>query len=341
MTAGTVQTVLGAIEPAQLGFVHMHEHLLCDLTGYLTAEQKSAGDAVVPANYTRSRVDRDNPDDMRLDDADVATAELRAFGELGGGTLVDVTSVGLGRRPRALAEISRDAGVHVVMGTSFYAQAFHPKYVPTLSIDDIEAGITRDIVEGAEQSGIRAGIIGEVGMSHPASRDETRILVGSTRAARATGASLLVHPGRDVTSPFDHLDLIEGEGLPLDRVVMSHVDRTLFTLGDMIALAERGCILEFDLFGVESSYYPQNPDVDLPNDAMRANYIRDLITEGFVSQIVMAQDVCRKTQLRHYGGEGYGHILQRVIPLLRRKGISDDDIATLTVGTPRRLLTLV
>lgn len=118
------------------------------------------------------------------------------------------------------------------------------------------------------------------------------------------------------------------------RVIMSHLDRTLFDLDSMLRLADTGCYLEFDLFGQESSYYPL-ADIDMPNDATRVDYLTALIARGYGRRLLVAQDICTKTHLRKYGGEGYRHLLRNVVPLMRRKGMSDDEIADITVNNPR------
>jgi phosphotriesterase-related protein len=121
--------------------------------------------------------------------------------------------------------------------------------------------------------------------------------------------------------------------------VMSHIDRTLFDRDSMLALADTGCVLEFDLFGTESSYYPQDPTVDLPNDGIRVGHIRALIAAGHVDRLLISEDVCRKTQLVRYGGEGYAHILRRVLPLMLARGIDGADIRRITRTNAARLLT--
>jgi phosphotriesterase-related protein len=53
----------------------------------------------------------------------------------------------------------------------------------------------------------------------------------------------------------------------------------------------------------------------------------------------LAQDICTKTRLRSYGGHGYGHIFENVVPLMRRRGFDDREIEALLVNNPARLLT--
>jgi phosphotriesterase-related protein len=130
-----------------------------------------------------------------------------------------------------------------------------------------------------------------------------------------------------------------GAGADLARVIVSHVDRTLFSIDDMQRVADTGVVLEFDFFGIESAYYPF-ADVDLPNDGQRVRSIGELVRRGYVAQIVVSQDICTRTRLRRYGGHGYAHLLENAVPLMRRRGLGDDDIDQIIVRTPRRLLTL-
>jgi phosphotriesterase-related protein len=332
----TVQTVLGPVEPDRLGHVQMHEHLICDLSRYVTDPDETP---IALDNVFAARTDRRHAHDMRLDEPDVAAAELADYVALGGGTIVEATSLELGRDPEALRVIARRTGAHVVMGCGYYVAAFHPSGLADRDIDDITAELVRDLTHGVGDTGIRAGIIGEIGMSWPIHPVEERVLVAAARAQAETGAALLVHPGRHRDAPRRHLETVAAAGGDPTRTIMSHIDRTLFVVRDVLALADAGCVLEFDLFGTETSYYPQDPSIDLPNDGARVRMIRRLVEAGHGDRIVIAQDVCRKTQLTRYGGEGYGHILRRVLPLMTARGLTPDDVARMTRHTPRRLLT--
>jgi phosphotriesterase-related protein len=120
---------------------------------------------------------------------------------------------------------------------------------------------------------------------------------------------------------------------------MGHLDRTLFSSEDLLDLAATGCYLEYDLFGQESSYYAHAP-IDMPNDAMRINYIRDLIEAGYGDRIVVSQDICQKSNLTSYGGHGYAHILDNVVPVMLRKGMTEIDIDRILIHNPACALTL-
>lgn len=336
--SATVHTVTGPVPIAELGYVQMHEHLLSDIRGYLDNAPDAVDQPVELANYFRSRVDRDNRDDFLLDDPELAAAELELFAARGGRTIVDVTPVGAGRDPVGLRRIAEHSGVHVLMGTGFYVAPTHPPQVRGATRDSIAESMTAELVEGVDGTGIRAAVIGEIGLSWPAHRDEVKVLEAAAMAQAATGAPLMIHPGRHQDAPLHHLDVVRAAGGEPGRVVMCHIDRTLFDVESMAALAAAGCVLEFDLFGTESSYYPQDWSVDLPNDGTRVRYLAELVGLGFASQLLIAEDVCRKTQLIRYGGEGYAHILDRVLGLMGRRGITAADIEQITRHTPARLL---
>ncbi|MBF8189966.1 aryldialkylphosphatase [Nonomuraea sp. K274] len=341
MSQSIVRTVLGDVDPAALGHTQPHEHLLSDLSRPLspraTVGERALDNAPITLdNHYRVRRDHTS-EDLRLDSPDVAVAELRRYAEAGGGTVVDATSIGLGRDPAGLAEVSRRSGVHVVMGSGFYYRDYHPADVATRDRDDLAEEIVADLRHGVGGTSIRSGVIGEIGLSHPPHREEEKVLRAACAAQKETGAALMIHPGRDPRSPGQALDLVIGEGVDPSRVIMSHVERTVFSALEMRAIAGTGCYVEFDLFGQESSYYSLAP-IDMPNDATRVDYIVDLIEGGFASQVLISQDICHKTNLTRYGGEGYTHILEHVLPLMRRKAINDVQIAQITVANPARAL---
>lgn len=334
-----VRTVLGDVHPSVLGHTQPHEHLLIDLSRpkptRSTVTQRALDNAPIALqNYSWVRRHHTS-EDLRLSSVDVAVEELARYTSAGGGTLVDATSVGLGRDPEGLATIARRSGVHIVMGSGFYYRDYHPADIATRGADELTAEIVTDIRTGVGHTAIRAGIIGEIGLSHPLQPSEAKVLRAACAAQRQTGAVLMIHPGRDPSSPAQALKIVASEGVHPSRVIMSHVERTVFSVEEMRRIADSGCYVEFDLFGQESSYYSLAP-IDMPNDATRVDYIVDLIAHGHAAQVLISQDICHKTNLTHYGGEGFTHILDNVLPLMRRKGIDPAHIAAITVENPAR-----
>ncbi|HET6477512.1 MAG TPA: hypothetical protein VFF92_00355, partial [Dehalococcoidales bacterium] len=190
--------------------------------------------------------------------------------------------------------------------------------------------------------GICAGIIGEIGAdSWPLHDIEIKSLRAAVRAQHTTGAALTIHPGRLDESPLRIVDIIKKTGADMSRVIIEHIDRTAYSFETMTKIAKAGCCLEFDCFSMEG-YYPKRYGVfDIPNDAQRVNYIIRLIEMGYLNQILIATDTAMKSRLTAYGGPGYAHIPDNVIPWMRAKGMSEETINTITVENPKRLFTFV
>lgn len=345
--AGKVQTVLGPVDADSLGLTLTHEHLFTLMTHVAKEPAESeaqaafnaplAMDLMGPIRYGRLV----NLDDCALNDENAAIEEVAKFKRAGGGTLVDVSSIGVGRNPQALARVARATDINIVMGCSYYVEENYP---PELGVeakgeDVIVDEIVGDIFEGADGTDIGAGIIGEVGCSWPLSATERKVLRASGRAQRITGAALTIHPGRHPEAPAEIVEVLRGAGADLSRTVMCHIDRTLDKEDLILELAQNGCVLEYDLFGSENSYYPWTIPVDMPNDARRLRWLQLLISEGFGDQIVISHDICFKHQLTRHGGHGYAHIPANVVPLMRSKGFDEESIHTILVKTPARLLT--
>ncbi len=349
MTVGRVRTVLGDIDPSGLGMTLTHEHLLITFgrwRGGQGVARQVSDDPRAARPITLETVGwvrrnwASHPHNSLLDDEGIAGDELALFKQAGGGTVVDATNPDLKRDPDALVRLSRATGVHIVMGAGHYIDEHHPLDMDTRTEDELVEEITGDVTRGCDGTPIRAGIIGEIGCSAPMTANERKSLRAAARAQRITGAALLVHPGRAVTAPLDAMRVVIDAGGAPERTVMSHIDRTLFDQQDMITLARTGCYIEFDLFGQESSFYPLAP-IDVPNDATRVDHLRRLIAEGFGDRLVIAHDICRKTSLVCYGGDGYAHILQNVVPLMRRKGMTEEQIEAILIHNPARVLALV
>jgi phosphotriesterase-related protein len=106
----------------------------------------------------------------------------------------------------------------------------------------------------------------------------------------------------------------------------------------LLQVAETGCMLEFDMFGHESSYYPLT-ERDMPSDGQRLDVIADLLSRGLVDQILISQDICTKHRLVRYGGHGYRHVVEHIAMRMRERRWSEDHVEKILVRNPARLLT--
>ena len=215
--------------------------------------------------------------------------------------MVEVSSRGLGRDPAGLAQISRATGVHVIMGSSYYVDIAHPPDMESRSESEIADEIIHDVVSGVGSSGVRSGIIGEVGCSWPLTSNECKVLRASATAQRQTGAAITIHPGRDERSPEEILEVLEKAGANLHRTIIGHLERTVFDWRCLRDIADRGCDLQWDHFAYERSYFPNNTRVDFPSDAGRMKLIARMVGEGFGEKILISHDVASKDKLLKYG----------------------------------------
>lgn len=336
-----VPTVRGWVSAEALGITLMHEHLLVDLTsGAGSAAAVTAtrwGDAIrlenlddVRRNYESYRTN------LELLDRDEAIAEIGLFKRAGGGCIVDATTPGIGRDGRGLRAISKAADLHVVMGCGFYTAGFHPPDMDRRSVDDLAQEMIHDLTVGAD--GVVAGLIGEIGLSWPAHPNEMKALHAAARAQRATGAPISIHPGRDARGPRLALEAVLEAGASPDRTIVDHLEGRFDRIEQFIDLAMTGCYLEIDLFGFETSYMPTNLDFDMPNDAGRVRILRELIEHGHGKQLLISSDMAMKYHRKRYGGWGYDHIPLQVVPLMRRRGLTQEQIDDILVHNPARAL---
>jgi phosphotriesterase-related protein len=264
--------------------------------------------------------------------------EVVRMREAGGRAIVELSVGGLDPDPEGLRLISEATDVQIVMGCGHYVDEYQPASNRLRTVDDFAGEIVTALTEGAWGSNVRAGIIGEIGCQAPWTDLEKRVMEAALVAQKETGAAINVHPGRDPDQPQQVADFIKARGGDLSRVIISHIDRTIFDDQRLFRLADTGCIIELDLFGQEQSFYSLDLRVDLPNDAERLRWMRRLIARGHLDQIAISHDICYRTRLCEMGGHGYGHIFANVVPLMRRRGFSEAEIDTIITGTPRRLL---
>jgi phosphotriesterase-related protein len=308
-----IQTVLGPIDPGDLGFTLPHEHTQIALWH-------------VPDRWDYWQLTRDEP---------LILEELAAYREAGGSGMVDLTLPGVGRDPTWLAGIARSSGLHVVMGCGWYRGAYYPPEarVDRRSVDDLADELVREAAEGVGDTGIRPGIIGEIGTDKPwVSALEERVHRAAGRAARRTGLAITTHGVLSAVG-LDQLQIIEDEGADPARVVIGHAD-SFPRLDHYLAIVERGASVEFDFLGM--SFTP----TERLGEGRIVELLCDLLGRGHVERIMLSQDVCHDSQLSRYGGNGYTYLVRTFLPRLREAGVGEAEIDTMTVANPRRMLAI-
>jgi len=299
-------TVRGPLAPREAGFVLSHEHLICDLWPIIHSY------------------------DGILDDENLAITEVMKYQQAGGKTIVEVSSVGLGRSPKGLRRISEHTGIHVVMGSGWYREEVYPQYIHEMSTNELAGKIVEDLTVGADGTDIRAGLIGEIGTErYHITPAQERVFRAAARAQKKTGVSIWTHTTNFGELALEQIALLQEEGVPSHRIVISHLgDR--FGATHFQAIADKGVYLGIDNIGYIGAGYP--------DDEVRARNIVELIAGGHEDQLLLSLDVCMKQHLHSYGGKGYDHLQRKFLPLLVKAGVGPERLTKMTVTNPARAL---
>ena len=312
-----VQTVLGPVDPATLGFTLPHEHTAITLWQ-------------VPNRWDYWELTRDAP---------IITEELVRFRDAGGSTLVDLTLSGVGRDPSWLVQLARATGLNLVMGCGWYREAYYPAEarIDRRSVEDLADELVREAGDGIAVGGldaaVRPGIIGEIGTDKPwLSAQEERVHRAVARASRRTGLAITTHAVMSDVG-LAQLTVFEDEGADLSRVIIGHAD-SYPVLDHYLEIIRRGANLEFDFLGM--SFTPQ----ERLGEPRIIDLLRELLSRGHADRLFVSQDVCHNAQLRHYQGNGYTYLQDTFLPRLRAAGVSAAEVDQLTIANPRRILTI-
>lgn len=343
--SGTIRTVCGDRPASAFKAVMVHEHLIYDIVPPGLLQDGPEVEIGLRERWQIDYLSNRTAANARQTDWRVAAEELVGFAADGGDLMVDQSVGGLARDAQGLQAASRASGCAVVAAAGVYTAPFLDAATRAADTDTLAARFVEEITVGLDGTDVRAGIIGEIGCSWPLEPCERRALKAAAHAARETGAGISVHPGRDPRAPFEIVDILGDAGADLARVALCHMDRTYPEgagsegYGPM-ALARLGVMVEWDFFGVETSHYWMDPEVELPTDRGRLRAIRALIDAGLRSRILVSHDICTRTRALHGGGHGYGHILRNVVPMMGRLGFTPEDVAHLVRFNPLGLLAM-
>ena len=313
---GVIRTVLGDAPAAPWRPTNSHAHLTLGL------EDRTGGDADLYRDHALS-----------LDDT---LPELGAFARAGGFCLVDLTPMGMGRDPQALVRASEETGVRIVMGAGIYHEPHHPDRIAGLDEDGIAEMLIREITEGVDGTGVRAGVIGEQGTyKGPMTEREQTVFRASAAAAAETGAAVSTHThlGRNA---LDQIDILTGRGLDPDRIVIGHLDDAEPDLGLIREITDRGAYAQLDGIGYE--YYSEALGVQMTTDRIRARAIRRLAEEGRAGRLIVASDFCRKRHLTVNGGPGLAHLVTGFRRLAEEEGVDAEVLDRCMTANPAAVL---
>jgi phosphotriesterase-related protein len=357
MSEKKVMTVCGPISPDDLGITMSHDHLLINASCYWREPEEGSK---IPLAYAPVSIEilgalrRDaflNRDNCICADIDDSIKDLMEYKMLGGKSIAEVTPIGLGRDPMGLRKISIATGVNVICGTGWYTAAGHPPYIKGKSVDELQKMMVKDLTESVDGTGIKAGLIGEIGQccgraDIPFNEDEKKVLIAAARAQAETGVPMTVHPNvldfhvhtLNVLERHHHvyLDTISKEGANLEKFYFSHMDFYCTDLDLQKSVLDRGVGASYDGFSEEEYFdYSIGPCLGQSN-RQRIAALVELLKLGYEKQIMLSAEVAIKTHLKKYGGLGHAHVLEYIISDLKFFGVNDSQINCMLVENPKR-----
>ncbi len=314
----TVETVRGQIPAAALGVTLMHEHVFV-----LSPE--------IMANYPQGWGD----EEAREQDA---VAKLNALKAAGVDTIVDPTVIGLGRYIPRIQRVAAQTDLHIVVATGVYTYNDVPMYFhfngPATAPDGREPMVemfVKDITEGIADTGVKAAILKCATDEPGITPGVERVLRAVARAHHATGVPITTHTHAHTRRGLDQQRIFTEEGVDLSRVIIGHSGDTtdLDYLEELIAA---GSYLGMDRFGLDN----------ILNFSDRVDTVVRMCERGHANRMVLAHDAsCHIDWLPEAAlpvvlpNWHYLHIHNDVLPALRQRGVTEDQITTMLVDNPR------
>jgi phosphotriesterase-related protein len=310
----TVNTVLGPLDTSRLGFTLSHEHVGTNAAGLRHTYPEFIDRAGIIQQST--------------------AAMKEAYAE-GVRTIVDVTTIDLGRDIEMIREVSRASGVQIIAATGNHLAV--PRPFAEVSPDAIAPLYIREIEEGIEGTGIKAGIIKVASDRGGVTAPQEVVLRAAARTHNHTGIPISTHTWSPDRVGEQQVRILEEEGVDLGRVYIGHSNDDT-DLGYLLGLLKKGVWLGMDR-------YPGGRVPGTPKWEARTAIVKRLIDAGFSHRIMLSHDysvpkarysAAEQEARRLANPDGYNFILRKVLPRLKELGVPDQVIQQITVENPRR-----
>jgi phosphotriesterase-related protein len=313
-----VETMRGPVPVSELGQAFMHEHV------FVLSEE-------IRQNYA-AEWDEDQQ-------VEAAAAKLNALAARGVRTIADPTVIGIGRYIPRIQRVAARTGINIIVATGLYTYNDIPLYFRyrapdsgTNGADPMTELFVADITEGIAGTGVRAAFLKCCIENEGLTPGVERVMRAVARAHAITGAPIMVHTHPDSQSGLVALRVLTEEGADPARVIMAHSGDT-DDLDYLARLADSGCLLGMDRFGL---------DILLPFDR-RVATVAALAQRGYSDRMVLAHDTsCHidwfPADLIPVFAPNWhlNHLLDDVLPALRERGVTEEQIETMLVANPRQ-----
>jgi phosphotriesterase-related protein len=317
-----IQTVTGPARPEELGMTLVHEHLLIGYPGWFM-------DALAPPF-------------KRAEAAARGVARLTELRELGVETFLDPCPMDLGRDVEFMAEVAQKSGMRIVCATGAYKQNEGISYTfGALPVEEITQIYVKELTEGIGTSGIRAGVVKVATGAPDITEYERKLLVAGGRAAAQVGCPVLTHTDH-ATNGLEQIAILVAEGVPAHRILVGHSDGRR-DFGYHSALANEGAYVGFDRFGIES-FISDDERIESVLDMLQAGYGRsiclshDAACAGWLGRPVFGGKLVVTAEMIAAALPSWEptHLFRNILPRLRERGVTEDQIRTIFIDNPRR-----
>lgn len=283
------------------GYTLMHEHIFIDLSGVKKL------------------------DDCRLDCKEETIKEFKKLYENGVRNITEVTNIGMGRDINYIKEVSDKTGINVICATGFYKEPFYPKFVYEKSEKELANIMKKEILEGIDESGIKAQIIGEIGSSKDIiTETELKVFKAAIIAHLETGVPITTHTTLG-TMGHPQVKLFKSHNVDLDKVVIGHVDLK-GNIKYILKMLYDGVYVEFDTIG-KNNYLL---------DDVRVEMLKEIESRDLIDRVFLSLDITRKSNMAYKGGIGYNYLFDVFIPKMKEAGIKDSSIEKMLKENPKK-----
>ena len=326
----TVETVTGPIDADQLGTTLIHEHLIYRDEAVATWWPHVG--SVVPVDPPRAC----GPEELHEAAMDCA----RAVVERGVKTICEPTGMFGGRDVEFSRRVSEESGLQVVPCTGIYTYDHLPTFFVTRDADVMADLFVHDIEQGIQGTGIKAAFLKCAADQPGVTENVEKVHRGVARASVRTGAPIMAHSHPASQTALRQIEIFEEEGVDLSKVQIAHTGDS-DDLDYIERVLEKGVYIGMDRYGLE---------IFLPFEKRNAT-VAALLERGYADRMFLSQDytatldwypVEMEQQLLDAGAAkdwSMTLVLDRVIPILREAGMTDEQLRTMMVENPRRWLT--
>ena len=276
--------------------------------------------------------------DLGSDSYALLREELSALYAMGVRRIVDMTNQVMGRNVRLCEQLEKATGIEIVQSTGYYLENRMPVYIYEKSVDEIAQYMIDDLTVGMDGTSKKARVIGEIASDiHQIRRGQKKAFLAAAIAAKETNAPIFTHTSYG-TFGYKQVELLTEQGIPPENIVIGHMDLSC-DISEMLRVLDTGVTIGIDTIGKEMPpYCKRRMPCGVSPDEFRADAVKAIVEAGYINQLVLSLDICRKEQLHLCGGYGYQHLFTSFLPMLAERGVTERQISGILRDNPDRIL---